>query len=242
MPGVVATIGEGDVPGEGNTGPAVLDEPMFDGVVERAHAALGPELRLVMIVRDPVERLISHLKHHLVMGLVRSEECDRAVLEDPRYVAFSDYGMQLRPWIETFGRERLLCLSLDAFMADRLGEVRRVGRFLGVDRPQELVIDGEIRNEGTQLRSNARSIWRKATRSKLYKRHLRAMIPDRLRDGVRDVLLPVRPVPPLHLAPSTMAEIEGRLAHVADDLHQLVGLDMRVHRRRSATVEVLETC
>ncbi|MCB9621673.1 MAG: xanthine dehydrogenase molybdopterin binding subunit, partial [Sandaracinus sp.] len=33
MPGVVATIGEGDVPGEGNTGPAVLDEPMFDGVV-----------------------------------------------------------------------------------------------------------------------------------------------------------------------------------------------------------------
>ncbi len=33
MPGVVATIGEGDVPGEANTGPAVLDEPMFDGVV-----------------------------------------------------------------------------------------------------------------------------------------------------------------------------------------------------------------
>lgn len=123
------------------------DGPTEAVIPERIHAAV-PEAKLIAVLRDPVERLVSEYK----MALLRDEE-ERpltAVVDDAlaperlaearaffstknSYVAQSEYGRILAPFYERFGAERILVLFTDD-LADSTGDVvARVCRFLGVD-------------------------------------------------------------------------------------------------------------
>lgn len=102
----------------------------IDGVVERI-AAFSPDARFIYIMRDPVERTISHYWH---MAEHRAETRPplRAIMDDPHYTDVSNYAMQLAPYIERFGRERLYVLSFEELIRDPARAVREVFAWLGV--------------------------------------------------------------------------------------------------------------
>ena len=105
--------------------------PKVAGVVERM-ASFNPEARIVYIMRDPVERSISHYWH---MAEHRGETRGpmEAILNDPHYTDVSNYAMQLHPYLERFGRERIHVLTFEELTRNPLPTVKRVFDWLGVD-------------------------------------------------------------------------------------------------------------
>jgi hypothetical protein len=105
--------------------------PKLDGVVERL-AAFNPDARIVYIMRDPVERTLSHYWH---MAEHRGEvrEPKEALMRDPHYTEVSYYAYQLRPFIERFGREKVYTLTFEALKEHPEETVQNLFAWLGVD-------------------------------------------------------------------------------------------------------------
>ena len=85
------------------------------------------------MVRDPVDRMLSHYLHNLGGGYD-----DRPLLEalgDERtaYWQRSRYAFQLEPFLEGFGRDSIAIFSSEELASDRGGTMRRVYEFLEVD-------------------------------------------------------------------------------------------------------------
>lgn len=121
--------GEAVVIGESSTNYSKL--PHAPGVPERI-AAFNPEARFIYVMRDPLRRTISHY-WHLVRGQIERSDMLDALREDPQYLDVSHYAMQLRPYLELFGRDRVKTVVTEELQADPLGTVQDVFRWLGVD-------------------------------------------------------------------------------------------------------------
>jgi hypothetical protein len=81
----------------GESSPHYTNLPRFTGVAERMHDVLGGQARIVYMVRDPIERILSHYLHN-VGGGYEHRPIDEALADpDSAYVARSRYAMQIRP-------------------------------------------------------------------------------------------------------------------------------------------------
>ena len=105
--------------------------PSYSGVPDRIAATL-PDVRLIYVVRDPVDRIRSHYQHRSLIGAER-EPIEIAVLKDPRYVDTSRYAYQIEQYMRVFPRESLLVVSSEGLRSDRERTIRRIYGFLGVD-------------------------------------------------------------------------------------------------------------
>ena len=156
-----AKVGAPVVTGEGS--PYYLFHPAAPG---RA-AALIPEVKLILVLRDPVQRTYSHWKERRRNGLEeldfvdalaaeddRVGEADQRLLADPSYYSYahehmsyarqSEYDVALRRWLEHYGRERFLVLPAEDYYKDPRASLGRASDFLGLPRAQAGT--GEIRN------------------------------------------------------------------------------------------------
>jgi hypothetical protein len=127
-----ATHFERDAPVRGESSPHYTNRPRFEGVAERIRSTL-PSPKLVYVVRDPVDRMLSHYLHN-VAGGYEGRDMGTA-LADPRtsYVSRSRYWLQLEPYVEIFGAEPIAIVGREELKRDREGTMRRVFAFLGVD-------------------------------------------------------------------------------------------------------------
>lgn len=135
--------GAGGARAVGEASTAYTQYPMHDGVPERI-ARMLPGVRLVYVVRDPVERIRSHYQHLVMTGV---EKCppEVAVLENPVYMACSRYAMQLERYLDHFPRDQILVVTSEALKDERAATVQQVYDFLGVDPTSEPeVLDTEF--------------------------------------------------------------------------------------------------
>ena len=136
----------------GEASPGYLLHPLAP---ERV-AHMLPTARLVVLLRNPVDRAFSHYQHEVALGreqlsfgeaLAREDErmageVDRMVA-DPSYFSYAwwnytyaargRYAEQLERWFDAFPREQLLVLLTDDLAADTAGTYRRTLEFLGVE-------------------------------------------------------------------------------------------------------------
>ena len=97
-------------------------------------ARFNPAARFIYIMRDPVERTISHY-WHAVRHRLRLERRDllTAVREEPHYRDVSHYAMQLERYIRIFGQERILAVTFEEMNAQPETFVTSIFRWLGVE-------------------------------------------------------------------------------------------------------------
>jgi hypothetical protein len=120
---------KGKVTGEITPGYAQLPS---EGIA--AVKGLLGDVKLLYIVRDPVDRTLSHLR----MRVSRShqpkdmEEWQRWA-SAPEVESRSDYKQCISRWREAFAPEKILFLPYGDIATDALGFLRRVETFLGVD-------------------------------------------------------------------------------------------------------------
>ncbi len=103
--------------------------PAHPRTVERMKAML-PDVRLIYIMRHPIERLVSHYVHEWTQR-VYSEPIGRAVDARPELIAYSRYAMQLAPYFEAYGREAVLPVFHERLTAQPEPEFKRICRFMG---------------------------------------------------------------------------------------------------------------
>ena len=117
----------------GESSPHYTNRPSFNGVPGRMRELLGSDVRLVYVVPDPIDRMLSHYLHNVGGGYEDRSLAD--ALSDPEssYVARSRYFFQVDPYLEEFGAERVQIVGREELKADRPGTMRRTFEFLGVD-------------------------------------------------------------------------------------------------------------
>jgi len=115
----------------GESSPNYAD-PLQEDVPARM-AGVVPEARLVMLVRHPIDRMISNYRHVVASG--REAEDVAQALRRPGniYVRRSRYATMAEAFLGSFPRERLLVLRDQDLLHRRRETMARVFRFVGVD-------------------------------------------------------------------------------------------------------------
>lgn len=119
----------------GESSPNYTKYPMFSGVAERMSQVL-PTAKLIYLVRDPVQRTLSHYLHQYTNRAEQQElEAALADLSSSHYVASSRYAMQLEQFLPYYSLDQILILSLEDLASHRRHTLQRVFRFLEVETP-----------------------------------------------------------------------------------------------------------
>ncbi|WP_372716858.1 sulfotransferase [Novipirellula sp.] len=125
--------GDAKVVGESSTHYTKL--PTYQGIPERIEN-FAPDAKFIFLMRDPLERTISQYWHHYQgrrSGEVEKREMLRAFQEDQRYLAYSNYALQLQPYLDRFGSDRLKVFTLEEFRCSPQSWMKQLYEWLGVD-------------------------------------------------------------------------------------------------------------
>ena len=108
--------------------------PYISGVPSRIHMVL-PDVRLIYLVRDPIDRMISEYQHRrgTLHGWEANRSMEYALLDDASYCNFSRYAIQIEQYLEHFPRRQLLVVKSEDLDQERRDTLRRIFSFLGVD-------------------------------------------------------------------------------------------------------------
>jgi hypothetical protein len=101
--------------------------------VERLRAAC-PRVKLVYVIRNPIDRLISHFIHGWTEREIAGPLAT-ALERHPELIAYGEYGRQLAPYRAAFGDDSILLLTFERLVREPERELDRLGRFLAVDPP-----------------------------------------------------------------------------------------------------------
>lgn len=185
--------------------------PHSDGLAARARALLGPDVTIFYLVREPLNRMVSHYHHEL--GLRdESRPLNSALLDNPDYVNFSRYAWQLAPWQEAFGHDHVHVLKFEHYVADRRATLTRVCQLLRVD-PAKLHFDESRAFNASAGKRVPIGPWRKINSSRWYRDHIRWRLPQSFRDRLKVVW----PKAPEQLAEKISPETEALLRKRLDE-------------------------
>ncbi len=131
----------------GDASPSYLWHPEVPGRIKRA----VPEARIIIALRDPIERAHSHYLADFREG-AESLPFHRALRTDlarPRkglgvshmYVELGQYAAQVRRYLQVFGPERVHLLLFDDLRSSARHALAGVCRFLGLDSAPAAEID-----------------------------------------------------------------------------------------------------
>lgn len=105
--------------------------PDHPGVASRM-ASVVPDVRLVYLVRDPLDRAVSQYRHHVRDG-TEQRPIEEALLDpQSQYLSRSRYHARLRPFLAHFRSEQLLVVTKDDLDHDRRATLARVFTHAGV--------------------------------------------------------------------------------------------------------------
>ncbi len=156
----------------------------FGDVPGRLYQRL-PAVKLIYIVRDPIERIYSHYYEAQAGGYAPQEGLNTFLqeVETNHYVLTSAYFYQLSAYLECFPREQIHLFTLEQLRDQRLDTLNDVFRFLGVS-----VLNNE---DLFRFQSNQGTGKTRATRfgNLVLGRSLssvRRLIPDRLKATVKE--------------------------------------------------------
>lgn len=208
---------------EASTSYAML--PDRPGIPERVEGFADTDFRFIYIMRDPVERMVSQLRH----VAVRRGGGSRLVDADfDRALQYSRYSMQLDAWSARFSRETILPLLYEDLRLDPKGVVDRAQGFLGLSpRPPGPETLKTVHNAGEDMladqaldRAVGRAPWLEP---------LAGWVPEPVRRLARG-LAGRRSAEPLSLEPWRRERAIDALAPEVERLRTEWGVDTRAWR------------
>ena len=210
----------GQICGEAST--AYTKYPDYKSVAERAKKICGAGLKIVYVVREPIQRIVSQYHHEHSFGLVK-EDINTAVRIHPRFLNYSRYYMQIKPWIDQFGEKNVKILVFENYIQNRISVTSEVCNFLQVNPMPELVVESEVYNRSTD-KIRGLEFWFSLSRNAAYRKWLRPLLPWRIRHAVLQHLLPKASISSDSLTDATMQYLRENLSEDFDKLFTLTGV------------------
>ena len=93
-----------------------------------------PRLKLIYVMRHPIDRLVSQYVHELTVGRI-NVGIREAVERHHELIDYSRYAMQLQPFLESYGVGKDPAVFFPRLVAHPQCELERIGRFLGHQGP-----------------------------------------------------------------------------------------------------------
>ena len=117
----------------GESSPSYTKYPKFKGVPQRIYRLL-PDIKLIYIVRNPIERIITHYNHNLSKGReYRSLDEALSEFQNNSYILYSKYYTQLKIYFRYFEKDKILILDSEDLYKNRLDTLKKIFQFLEVD-------------------------------------------------------------------------------------------------------------
>jgi hypothetical protein len=170
----------GDLRGEASTHYTKL--PTHPEAIARLMRT-GLRPRLIYLIRDPIDRIVSHYIHEWTMGVITCD-LDAAIEKHPEMLSYSLYGNQLSPWIDAFGVQSLMVLTLEDMNRYPQDVLQQVGRFLGL--PDIGWRDDLTRENASAARVRQFPLQRLLIENPVATWLRRRLVPQALRDRVKE--------------------------------------------------------
>lgn len=171
--------------------------PIHQGVPARIHDVL-PSVKLIYLVRDPVERIVSQYVHKRSHDQETRplSDCLELTKENP-YVAYSCYAEQIKQYTPYFEDANILVVDAHKLKHERQQTLAQIFDFLGV---QPLQLDGErVQEESNKSAGSTERTGIVRTLAQVSWLHRAyASVPERIRDVLK----------PLYRSPVQKPEIE----------------------------------
>lgn len=198
--------------------------------VAESIAQLNPDVKLVVVLRNPVDRAYSHFLMARRMGrepiasfadAMEAEESRLAQNYDPfwHYRSIGYYHAQLERYFRVFDRSQLLILLNDDLKKDTKAEYARVLRFLGVDSAFD---PGPELQYGVGGAPRNRHLYQLATRPSLVKKWFKRVVPTEYHTAIMKRLVMAK----LPLRPELRQEISRIYYDDIMCLEELIGRDL----------------
>ncbi len=114
--------------------------------------AFAPDTRLIVTLRDPVERAYSHHLHEIARGHIPACPFAQAQPRNPDYLEQGRYGKHLRAWRAAFPPDQMLILLAEDIATGPEAARVRILRFLGLDPGPAPAMLSEARNVSDRAR------------------------------------------------------------------------------------------
>lgn len=118
-------------PQNGEASPNYTKAHLFEGVPKRIYELI-PEVKLIFLYRDPVERAYSQYIHNRSTGLEKLKP-EEAITASSNYIMISKYYWQLQQYMEYFDKKQILLLDSNNLKNKRKLALKRVYEFLEID-------------------------------------------------------------------------------------------------------------
>lgn len=135
----------------GEISPSYFNEA---SVPERARL-YSPNLRILLSLRDPVERALSQHRHLIRIGMVPGPDYrfETALDDNPSYIDQGRYATHLSRWLESFPESQVLVVLMEDIRKDPEATARKVYAFLGIDPDHRSAALHEKSNPSYAVRS-----------------------------------------------------------------------------------------
>ncbi len=215
----------GSLVGESSTS---YTDPKWNEVAAERIAATIPAAKLIYVMRHPIDRLVSDLRHEIRQG--RETRGLNVAITDAAggHVRRSCYFACLQPYIERFARDQICVVRLDDLLTDEAPAWAQIFSFLGLPpRPRPTSVHNATAD---QVKAAWLMRW---LRRRSWGRHVRRL-PGPMRAAVKSLASGVAnddaPMPPL---PDHVARV------VWDDVAKLeawLGLSDPLWKREAAAL------
>ncbi len=179
----------------GDASTAYSKRPDIEGVARRAKQCLGSDVKIIYMYRDPIARIVSQHHHEYLAGLV-GRDINREVVREQRFLNYSRYFYQIRPWLTQYGRERIFLLPFEAYVQERRRWLNELASFLGVRAEWMRPLEGKRFNASADKRIPDSRLRRYVIETALYRYALQPILPWRVRGRLKTILVPPSQLPP----------------------------------------------
>ncbi|PCJ67862.1 MAG: hypothetical protein COA58_01615 [Bacteroidetes bacterium] len=114
--------------------------PEYKGVAENIYK-YNPDVKIVFLVRNPVDRIESHYAYRLSRGVSTKDSMENEIRNDSRFVERSQYYMQISQYDKLFPKNQIKIVFFEDFLENKIEFISDLLQFLNVDFSKNSDID-----------------------------------------------------------------------------------------------------
>jgi hypothetical protein len=209
---------------------AYTKSPFIQGVPERISKSKLGQYRFIYMLRNPLTRIESQVRHGLFAGWGQS--LDTGIPEDA--IDFSSYAMQLDKYLEFFPIDDIMLVTLEEFKLEPNSVLLKMCEFLKIDNNFEFEDVENTRNSGDFFNTSASVS--QLTQSRFGQFIAHKLLPVKIKSWLRNLVANLnyrkKEAPSLGRWQLTPEEKSLVLERLSEDLKRLesdFGVDIKKH-------------